>query len=166
MPYQPLSQCLTCRDLLPSGYADPTHVTVDGQLRFQQNVNFDIDCGRPVNVTQFEDLKIWHREDCSLYNHYRCPICGTYYRHEYHYDSGGGVGPSFEMQELVRLRPATVRRLLADHYDKSPLEKFDRDWPELVAAARLDLASSNTYAKGYAGVVLADERAFKRSRDE
>ena len=117
-------QCPTCRELPPNGYSDKTRVNPNGQLLFEQNVNFEINAGRPVNVTQFRDLKVCWRDDCSLYTLFLCPLCRSYYRHEYHYDSGGGAGPAFESQELVLLEPEALRNILTDQGELTLLE----DW--------------------------------------
>ncbi len=91
----PLDQCPTCRQ-------GPSAILIP------------IEAGHPARVTMFRELTSW-RNDCSLYTVFQCPICSACYRHEYYYDSGGGVGPSFESQELVLLTVDETRRLLIEH---------------------------------------------------
>jgi hypothetical protein len=150
MRFLPLSACPTCRDLPPDGYSDPGFVTPGGQRRFRPNVDFEIRGGQPVNVAQFRDLDVSWWDDCARYTLYRCPLCGTYYRHEYYYDSGGGVGPGFEQQELVRLTPWMVRGILGEQHAEAAIEELDASFGEMAEASRLDLDSANAHARRYA----------------
>ena len=150
MPLKPLSQCETCSSIPPDGYSDPQNILNNGQRAFRANVCFEMDGRTPTRVTQFLCLNIWDREDYTDYNHYRCQLCGAYYRHEYHYDSGGGVGPSYETQELIRLGPNEIRAVLKKHQKTQLLRVFEESLFEMKQVSLQDLESENVYAKIYA----------------
>ena len=87
--------------------------SICSQLSYHVEANLKANESLPAVAAKLVDLQVSGESKGEIqYTYKKCPECGQYYRYEYYWDSGGGVGPSFESEALDKILdlPSVIKR--------------------------------------------------------